>query len=259
MRWQLSLAHLLHASVLLSHGIRAVTPSALARFLQQRPSLPARRHSVRFSVAVRFRGPYIIYLCILARTRTSTCCLQIQATPSLTSSRIGRAPVFIASPKGVDFDSINRAFYVGFVEALERDCIGIGRLATVFCCFSLAFSFWKCFWGHSTPFGGICGRFPSAVQHFCGEFPRVWRILFVGVLPHLRLGFHSASQGYYFGVFFLDLLHCCFSKFSVCLEPENTSFLCFLHCYILAINWVLLASRFSLSCGLSGPSLEHQG
>ena len=175
--------------------------------------------------------------------RTSTCCPQIQATPSLTSSRIGRAPVFIASPKGVDFDSINREFYVGFVEALERDCIGIGWLAAVFCCFSLAFSFWKCFWGHSTPFGGICGRFLSAVQHFCGEFPRVWRILFVGVLPHLRLGFHLASQGYYFGVFFgpSSLL---FSNFSVCLEPENTSFLCFLHCYILAINWVLLASLF---------------
>ena len=122
--------------------------------------------------------------------------------PPLLRRASGTLPSSIASPKGVDFDSINREFYVGFVEALERDCIGIGWLATVFCCFSLAFSFWKCFWGHSTPFGGICGRFPSAVQHFCGEFPRVWRILFVGVLPHLRLGFHSASQGYYFGVFF---------------------------------------------------------
>ena len=56
-RWQLSLAHLLHASVLLSHGIRAVTPSASVRFLQR----PSRAHTLRFSAVARIYYIYVFW------------------------------------------------------------------------------------------------------------------------------------------------------------------------------------------------------
>ena len=62
-------------------------------------------------------------------------------------------------------------------------------------------------------FGSVSGGIQHHLEVFVVDFPLLSSTFvenslacgasfFVGVLPHLRLGFHSASQGYYFGVFF---------------------------------------------------------
>ena len=117
-------------------------------------------------------------------------------------------------------------------------------------------------------FGSVSGGIQHHLEVFVVDFPLLsstfvenslacgasFLLAFCLIFAWDFIRHHKATiLGYFFGPSLL------FSNFSVCLEPENTSFLCFLHCYILAINWVLLASLFSLSFGLSSPSLEHQG
>ena len=108
---------------------------------------------------------------------------------------------------------------------------------------------WRYLWSISLCCPALLWRIPSRVAH-----PFCWRF----ASSSLGISF-GITRLLFWGIFWTFFIAVFFSNFSVCLELENTSFLCFLHCYILAINWVLLASLFSLSFGLSGPSLEHQG